>query len=470
MTRISHILIALFICISSARDRSRSNFDWRYDGDLTRVLDFANEFFEDSSRFVIFGSYAAHLASNGMLPYNDVDIVLLKPFDDSAAPVELFNRTVKNYHGKPIDLKVGSVASLDDLLDAANINAVSVAFEFEKLNRDDIRLVKNLKDDAFDEFRQTKVLRLLEPEKATANDCIRVLAKADRYNFDYVLDRTSRIKCGEPQILSSEKANMVRPEITGRDFANRAFDIEGTHVWARSLAEAEAYLQQSQRTGRRGLWWNSGNDYPVHGYYEEGEGKCVTENGNDPMHMYFHGIGQEQCRLKCDYEPACWGFSVSTYGNCLHWMQNNIIACPVGPAGCGAVWGGATCWIAQGVVENGRRSLKSAQNSVSKNRRLLNRSDEFALSSGYYDVGLGKCVTTSGEDPAYNYLHGIGEDACRSKCSDDSQCYGFSVSIYGNCLHWTTDDLQESGGPSWGGAHCWIAQTVLNSRSGRRKN
>jgi len=458
------LLIALLICISSARNRGRYEFQWRYEGDLTRVLDFATEFFEDGSKFVIFGSYAAHLASNGMLPYNDVDIVLLQPNDDSADSLNLFNRTAINYHGKTIDLKVGSVASLDDLLDASNINAVSVAFEFEKLGRDNIRNVDNLKDVAFDEFRQTKVLRILEPEKATANDCIRLLAKADGYNIRYDLDRTSRMKCTEPQILSSEKAKLARPEITGRDFVNRVFDIEGTYVWARSLAEAETYLQQSE--GRRGLWWDSEDDHPVQGYYDEGDGKCVTDSGADPSHMYFHGIGEEQCRLKCDHESACWGFSVSTWGNCLHWMQNDI------KAG-GASWGGAKCWIAQGVVENGRRSLKSAQNLVSKDRRLLDGSGRFPLSSGFYDVGLGKCVTSSGGDPSHNYLHGIGEDACRTQCNMDFHCKGFSVSIYGNCLHWLTDDLQESGGPSWGGAHCWIAQSVLDSRSGllgRRKN
>jgi len=466
MSRISQILlIALFICISSARDRSR--FDFRYDGDLTRVLDFANEVFEDDSRFIIFGSYAAHLASNGMLPYNDIDIVMLQPDEDREGSVDLMNRTTRNYHGKMVDLKVGSVASMDDLLDAVNINAVAVALEFEKRGKDDIRSVANLKDSAFEKFLRTRVLQILEPEKATANDCIRVLSKADKYNFRYDLDELSRQKCGEPQILSLEKAKIARPEITGRDFANRVFMIKGVPVWARSSAEAETYLRQSP--GRRGLWWDSDSDDSslVHGYYEEGDGKCVTDSGADPSHMYFHGIGEEQCRLKCDYEPACWGFSVSSWGNCLHWMQDNI------KAG-GASWGDAKCWIAQGVVENGRRSLKSAQNLVSQDRRLLDRSDP--LSSGFHDVGLGKCVTTSGGDPAHNYLHGIGEDACRSKCSDDSQCFGFSVSIYGNCLHWTTDDLQKSGGPSWGGAHCWIAQSVMDARfestvqRGRRKN
>jgi len=459
MSRISHILlIALFICISSAHDRSR--FEWKYDGDLTRVFDFANEVVEDDSRFIIFGSYAAHLASNGMLPYNDIDIVILQPDEDREASVDLMNRTVRNYHGKMVDLKVGSVASMDDLLDAVNINAVAVAFEFEKKGQDDIRSVGNLKDSAFDEFLRTRVLQILEPERATANDCIRILAKADKYNFRYNLDGLSRRQCEQPQVLSLEKAKIVRPEVTGRDFANRVFEIEGVRVWARSSAEAETYLRES--AGRRGLWWDSDSDEGplVQGYYEQGDGKCVTDSGDDPSHMYFHGIGEDQCRLKCDYEPACWGFSVSSWGNCLHWMQDDI------KAG-GAPWGDAKCWIAQGVVENGRRNLKSAQNLVSKDRRLLGDRSDDALSRGFHDVGLGKCVTTSGGDPAHNYLHGIGEDACRSKCSDDSQCFGFSVSIYGNCLHWTTEDLQKSGGPSWGGAHCWIADSVLR---GRRKN
>jgi len=426
------------------------------------VSHFANEVVEDDSRFIIFGSYAAHLASNGMLPYNDIDIVILQPDEDRETSIDLMNRTVRNYHGKMVDLKVGHVASTDDLLDAVNINAVAVAIEFEKKGKDDIRSVNNLKDSAFDEFLRTRVLKILEPEKATANDCIRVLAKADKYNFQYDFDGLSRRKCGKPQVLSSEKARIARPEITGRDFANRVFDIEGVPVWARSSAEAETYLRSPER---RGLWWDSSSSSDgnalVQGYYEEGDGKCVTDSGADPSHMYFHAIGEEQCRLKCDYEPACWGFSVSSWGNCLHWMQDDI------KAG-GAPWGDAKCWIAQGVVENGRRSLQS------QNRRLLDGSDP--LSSSFHDVGLGKCVTTSGGDPAHNYLHGIGEDACRSKCSDDSQCYGFSVSIYGNCLHWTTEDLQNSGGPSWGGAHCWIAQSVFDSRfgstvqRGRRKN
>jgi len=262
---------------------------------------------------------------------------------------------------------------------------------------------------------------------------------------------------------------MAQLQITSAEFANRVFSIEGSYVWARSRAEAEEYLESEDRRGGRRALWNSGEDNNPFslGYYEEGEGKCVTDSGADPSHMYFHGIGEEQCRLKCDYEPACWGFSVSTWGNCLHWMQDDI------KAG-GAPWGGAKCWIAQGVVDNGRRSLRSAQNSnllLSQDRRALR---SYPLSSGFYNVGHGKCVTSSGGDPAHNYLHGVGEQTCRSTCMNDSQCYGFSVSIYGNCLHWQTDDLQESGGPAWGGANCWLAQTLVDSRSpihrGHRKN
>jgi len=474
------ILIALFIFISTARNTRRSDFSWSYDGDLTLVLDFANDFLEDDSRFVIFGSYAAHLASNGILPFDDIDIVQIQPSEEDpvdSQPLDLRNRTVVNYHGRVIDLKAGFVPSMDDLLDAVNINAVSVAFEFEKVGQDDIRLVANLKDATFDQFMQTRILQIVDPEVARANDCIRVLDKAKRYGLHYIFDGLSRYHCEKPQILNREKANMARPEIVGFEFSNQVFIVEGIPVWARSLAEAQAYFvhemqNAAKQGGRRALWfWNSSSDedYGVfsQGYYEQGEGKCVTDSGADPSHMYFHGIGQEQCRLKCDHEPACWGFSVSSWGNCLHWMQDDI------KAG-GASWGGAKCWIAQGVVENGRRSLSSAQNSeslVSQDRRLLGRSQP-----DYLNVGQGKCVTNSGEDPAHKYLHGVGEQTCRSECDADPECWGFSVSVYGNCLHWATDDLRESGGPSWGGAKCWIAQTLVASRSGdsvergRRKN
>jgi len=470
--RIHMLLLALLILTSSALDRPSSNFEWKFDGDLTDLLDFTNEYFEEGSRFVVFGSFAAHLASHGMIEFRDIDIVLLQPHEISPeeTSLDLGNRTLIQYHGRSIDLKTGFVASLDELLDAVNINAVSVAFEFEKKGRDELQMISNLKDEAFDEFLQTRTLKILDPKRATPNDCIRVLVKAQRYKYGYSLDAVSQKNCARPQILSREKATMARKQLVGGAFGHRVYDVEDSFVWAKSQAEARDYFAQESRRGktrgRRALWWDSEDEA---GYYETGSGKCVTTSGADPSHKYFHGIGHEQCRLKCDYDPACWGFSVSSSSNCLHWMQNDI------KAG-GAPWGEAKCWIAQGVVENGRRTLSSVRKVVSSDRRLLNRLDAFALSAGYYDVGLGKCQTSSGGDPAHKYLHGVGEDACRSKCDNDSQCHGFSVSIYGNCLHWTTEDLKENAGSSWGGAHCWIAQKLLDSRfgntvqHGRRKN
>jgi len=486
----SILLFALFIYISIAaeivRNTRRSSIDWSYDGDLTLVLDFANEFIENDSKFIIFGSYAAHLASNGLLPYDNIDIVQTRPgeytVDDQS--LNMRNRTVVNFNGRDIALITGFVTSLDDLLDAVNINSESVAFEFEKVGNDDIRFVNNLKDQAFDEFLQTRTLKILEPQRATADDCIRVLSKAERFGFRYMLDSVSQENCERPQILNSETANMARSEITGAEFANRVFNIEGSYVWALSRAEAEEYLEsENQMEDRQGgrrvlcrLRRNLDSRRSLDGcfvdhsyvYFEQGEGKCVTHSGADPSHMYFHGIGQNQCRSKCDSEPACGGYSVSSFGNCLNWMQNDI------KEG-GAPWGGAKCWKRYEVLLYGRRNLQSAKNSkllLSQERRALKT---YPI-SGYYNVGHGKCVTNSGGDPAYNYLHGVGEETCRSSCSGDSQCHGFSVSIYGNCLLWKTDDLLIGAGsrPAWGGAQCWIAQTLVDSRSpiqrGRRKN
>jgi len=489
MSRMSNILLfALFTYISIARNTRRSSLDWSYDGDLTLVLDFANEFIESGGKFIIFGSYAAHLASNGLLPYGDIDIIQTRPgeypLDDQS--LNLHNKTVVNYNGRDIDLIVGFVASLDDLLDAVNINSESVAFAFEKVGNDDIRFVNNLKDQAFDEFLQTRTLKILEPRRATADDCIRVLSKAERFGFRYELDSVSSENCEKPQVLNSETAKMAQPEITGAEFVSRVFSIEGSYVWATDRDEAEEYLEsenqmEDRKGGRRVLCRmrrnldsrrslscyfepyhlqeesDDSDDNDVQQYYIEGAGKCVTDSGADPSHMYFHGIGKDQCKLKCQSEPACWGFSVSSYGNCLHWMQSDI------KAG-GASWGGAACWIAKEVVHGhvGRRNLQSAQNS-----KLLLSQDRRAPRtypiSGYYNAGHGKCVTNSGGDPAYDYLHGVGEETCRSRCSGDSQCFGFSVSIYGNCLLWTTDDLKIGGGPAWGGAQCWIAESLVTT-------
>merc|ERR1712066_706723 len=110
---------------------------------------------------------------------------------------------------------------MDDLLDAVNINAVSVAFEFEKVGQDDIRLVNNVKDQAFEQFMGERILRIVDPAKATANDCIRVLAKAAQYHFHYMFDGQSRYNCGKPQILSEEKARLAQPAIIQSEFPNR---------------------------------------------------------------------------------------------------------------------------------------------------------------------------------------------------------------------------------------------------------
>lgn len=69
----------------------------------------------------------------------------------------------------------------------------------------------------------------------------------------------------------------------------------------------------------------------------------------------------------------------------------------------------------------------------------------------FQGLGHGKCQV-SGRGPAFVYHHAQGPQ-CESLCQGDSQCYGYSVSKYNNCLHWKECGLSAHG-PAWGGAHC----------------
>jgi len=76
-----------------------------------------------------------------------------------------------------------------------------------------------------------------------------------------------------------------------------------------------------------------------------------------------------------------------------------------------------------------------------------------ATNPGYTDAGRGKCLALN-KDPVYSYFSGKG-DQCRRMCDESTTCYGYSVSIYSNCLLWEQPHLAR-GGVEWGDAHCFI--------------
>jgi len=70
------------------------------------------------------------------------------------------------------------------------------------------------------------------------------------------------------------------------------------------------------------------------------------------------------------------------------------------------------------------------------------------------EVG-GKCQTLNGGDPAHAWKGGIGFESCQSQCSEQSNCFGFSVASFSNCLHWLQSDIKGQG-DAWGNADCYI--------------
>jgi len=149
-------------------------------------------------------------------------------------------------------------------------------------------------------------------------------------------------------------------------------------------------------------------------YDDLGTGKCVV-NGEDPEYEYLDGRGSD-CEDLCTGSVDCYGYSVSSFGNCLLWTEPGL-------SSGGEEWGGANCHV---------KPSKAAS---------------------YHDLGTGKCVV-NGEDPEYEYLDGQGSE-CEDLCTGSVDCYGYSVSSFGNCLLWTEPGLS-GGGEEWGGANCHV--------------
>lgn len=82
---------------------------------------------------------------------------------------------------------------------------------------------------------------------------------------------------------------------------------------------------------------------------------------------------------------------------------------------------------------------------------------EFVSANKYLDQGSGKCQTIAGGDPKHKYIANKGSSSCRSECDDRADCYGVSVSSYGNCLLWLQKDIMGKGN-EWGAATCVIKQ------------
>jgi len=87
------------------------------------------------------------------------------------------------------------------------------------------------------------------------------------------------------------------------------------------------------------------------------------------------------------------------------------------------------------------------------------------MTNAFTSQGLGKCITSEGADPVYDFIDGIGFTGCKQRCIDDKGCFGFSVSSYDNCLLWLQSDLV-GGGDYWGGAECYLrvasSKPILN--------
>lgn len=75
--------------------------------------------------------------------------------------------------------------------------------------------------------------------------------------------------------------------------------------------------------------------------------------------------------------------------------------------------------------------------------------------AAYSDLGLGKCLTKDGKEPAFSYHTGLGPQACQELCDGNSKCGGFTSAfqLHEECFIWLDSGLVGSG-DYYGGGHC----------------
>jgi hypothetical protein len=74
------------------------------------------------------------------------------------------------------------------------------------------------------------------------------------------------------------------------------------------------------------------------GYMDYGEGKCLTTGNQEPKHTWKGGVKKADLQKMCDEMPTCHGFSWSTGGSGLLWLDSGL-------SGGGASWGGCRCYV-----------------------------------------------------------------------------------------------------------------------------
>lgn len=199
-------------------------------------------------------------------------------------------------------------------------------------------------------------------------------------------------------------------------------------------------------------------------YKELGYGKCITDDGKEPMHEELPNIMDVECRQKCSTDLTCKGFSAATMNNkgCYLWKVGNLKA-----GGTAHKWKIASCYKKEEATLVPQVSTLAPMTLPATLAPLTLPTTTPAPSwspaptgsdVSYTRLGYGKC-TNAERTPLKHWWTGMGrEKDLQKQCSEDETCYGYSASRWGGGLLWKQGGLQKGGG-SWGGCSCMVKKT-----------
>jgi hypothetical protein len=147
------------------------------------------------------------------------------------------------------------------------------------------------------------------------------------------------------------------------------------------------------------------------GYTDLGVGKCLA-GGADPSYEYIGGGGSD-CQTKCDESSTCYGYTTSSYNNCLLWTQAPL-------TGGGEAWGGGHCSIKASVatIEASQQFYWALPPNAALASRVKARHGESCLDYNYDSNNMYMHTCHDGKNQKF-YLDGTDlKSLYGNKCAD----------------------------------------------------
>lgn len=161
-----------------------------------------------------------------------------------------------------------------------------------------------------------------------------------------------------------------------------------------------------------------------------GRGKCLTANGKDPKHKWVGNVATwDAAKELCSARNDCSGFSWSSHGSALLWLQPGL-------KGGGSGWGGCSCHVKKGSETTTTTTTTTGTTTITTTTTTTTTTEAAVHNYTYVPKGcVNGCNMQKYPDKSV--------DECAAICDADLNCKAFEYgAAYGGAGDYKPRDCQ----------------------------